>query len=326
MSRFTDMLAARWAVGAYVCVGLDPDLKKIPKFIEGETDAERVYNFLCLVINATHGHAAAYKPNSAFFEQLFEEGPATLRRVIAHIRATAPTVPIILDFKRGDIGKTNEAYVAVALDYAVEGITIYPYLGLEAMTPFLEANDTTCFVLCRTSNPGAGEFQDFVGTAYHDPRRNKVYSTPEEHMRECKIDMAEDSVVLNPVPMPLYRLVARRVAESWSERGSCGLVVGATYPEELGLVRQIVGDKLPLLIPGVGTQGGDIEQVVRNGRDSTGGGMVINSSSAILYAYLNATDSMGKPVQVIDNGGLYVATSKAVSQTNIDITTALKAV
>lgn len=247
MSRFREMLEARWAEGHAVCVGLDSDLKRIPQGVrrQASNDAQAVIEFNSMIVRATAPHVCAFKPNVAFFEG-WQGGAVALQETIKFIRSEAPDVPIVLDAKRGDIGDTNNGYVQMAFEYlGVDAITVNPYLGLEALDPFWECKDKGIIVLCRTSNPGAAEFQDVV-------------------------DKNGD---------PLFLRVARHVAEH--ENGA--LVVGATYPEELEMVRQAVSDT-PILIPGIGAQGGDLEAVVRVGQDSRGQGMIINSSRGVIFA------------------------------------------
>jgi orotidine-5'-phosphate decarboxylase len=186
--------------------------------------------------------------------------------VNANGRSIVPTpdVPVILDVKLADIGNTNEGYAREAFDYyKADAMTVHPYLGKEALQPFLDRKDKGIFVLCRTSNPGAGEFQDRF-----------VNLTPAE---------IDEWGLMPGTRLPLYQLVAYRVSREWNTNDNCGLVVGATYPEELRQVRGIVGD-MPLLIPGIGAQGGDVEATVNAGRDSHGHGMIINSSRSIIFA------------------------------------------
>ena len=201
------------------------------------------------IVRQTRDLVCAYKPNAAFFEALGPDGAWALGRVIEEIRDLAPDVPIIYDAKRGDIGSTNQGYAHDAFDrLGADAITVHPYLGQEALRPFLDRAEKGIIVLCRTSNPGGGEFQDLA-----------VGGTP------------------------LYRVVAEHVAASWNRRDNCAVVVGATYPDELLEVRRIVGD-MPILIPGIGAQGGDVARTVVAGRDSRGRGMIINSGRAILFA------------------------------------------
>lgn len=257
--NFRQMLEFQWSRGNFVCVGLDSEIGKIPteqipnsKYM---TASELQIMFNHTIVEATKDIVCAYKPNAAFYEACGAEGIEALHRTIADIHNIAPDVPVILDAKRGDIGNTNAGYVKFAFDYLrADAITVYPYLGAEALEPFLARAEKGVIVLCRTSNPGAGEFQD-----------------------------------LSVNGEPLYRFVARRVANEWNKSGNCALVVGATYPGELREVRGLVGD-MPLLIPGVGFQQKDIplekqiEQVVSAGEDSRGQGMIINSSRGIIFS------------------------------------------
>ncbi len=251
-TTFLSLLEQRWQLGNFVCVGLDPEYERLPAAIkEGRSRAEAFSVFLHEIIDATHDLVCAYKPNSAFYEALGDAGLAVLEQIIAYCKATYPEVPIILDAKRADIGNTNLGYVTAAFDLMhVDAITVHPYLGKEALTPFLERRDKGVIVLAKTSNPGSGELQ------------NLLVGESQE---------------------PLYLVVARNVAQQWNAYGNCAIVVGATYSEELKRVREVVGD-MPLLLPGIGAQGGEVEATVKAGKDSHGGGMIINSSRNIIYA------------------------------------------
>ncbi|PIP32496.1 orotidine-5'-phosphate decarboxylase, partial [Candidatus Gottesmanbacteria bacterium CG23_combo_of_CG06-09_8_20_14_all_37_19] len=188
-------------------------------------------------------------PNSAFYEAQGEEGIRQLKQTVYFVKENYPKIPVILDAKRADIGNTNEGYVKFAFDHlGADAITLHPYLGKDALKPFLERRDKGLFILCRTSNSGAGEFQDL------------------------EID-----------GKPLYQVIAAKVAKDWNYNGNCGLVVGATYPKELDIVRHIVGN-IPILIPGIGAQGGDLEKTVQAGVDKTGLNALINSSRGIIFA------------------------------------------
>jgi orotidine 5'-phosphate decarboxylase subfamily 2 len=223
------------AADSLVCVGLDP---------RPGAPAE-VLSFCRRVIDATATYAAAYKPNSAFFEALGTEGLACLAEVIAHV---PPEKVVILDAKRGDIGNTADAYAyAVFRVLGAHALTVNPYLGGDAVAPFLADPARGAFVLCHTSNPGATDFQ--------------------------ALDVGGE---------PLYLAVARAVA-GWNVHGNAGLVVGATYPQALAAVRSAAPD-LPFLVPGIGAQGGDLRAAVAAGLDAAGGGLIINSSRGILYA------------------------------------------
>ncbi len=225
-----------------LCVGLDPDPSRFPEVVDGS-----VFDFCMAIVDATADVACAFKPQIAYFAATGAEHELEL--ICAAIRDRYPDVLLVLDAKRGDIGPTAQQYAHEAFDrYGAHVVTVNPYLGTDSVEPFLRHPDGGVFVLCRTSNPGSGDFQSLV------------------------VDGE-----------PLYLHIARRVATEWNQIGDCGLVVGATYPSELREVRAIVGD-LPLLVPGVGAQGGDVESTVEAGVDSQGFGMVINSSRAILYA------------------------------------------
>ena len=248
--NFMKMLGAQWDKGNFVCVGLDSEHGKIPDSVKDRyySIGNAIVAFNLAIVQATKDLVCAYKPNTAFYEAHGAEGIEALQKTIADIHAIAPDVPVILDAKRADIGNTNTGYVKFAFDYLqADAITVHPYLGGEALKPFLDQTDKGVFVLCRTSNPGAGELQDF-GHNHH-----------------------------------LYQEAACRVSENWNKNGNCALVVGATYPQELAEVRKLVGD-LPILIPGVGAQGGDVEKTVKAGKDSRGQGMIINSSRGIIFA------------------------------------------
>jgi len=212
---------------------------------------EALFIFNRDIIDATHDLVCAYKPNSAFYEAQGDQGLRALCRTVEYIRETYPHIPVILDAKRADIGSTNLGYVQMAFDIiGVDAITIHPYLGKEALAPFLARKEKGMIVLVKTSNPGAGEFQDLpVGDAQE----------------------------------PLYQVVARHVANAWNTHGNCAIVVGATYPAELEKVRAIVGD-MPILIPGIGAQGGEVEATVSAGKDSRGWGMIISASRSIIFA------------------------------------------
>lgn len=249
---FLEKLTARWQQEHFVCVGLDVDYELLPAIVrEQRTIEDAIFVFNRVIIDATANLVCAYKPNSAFYERYGEAGIRALSRTISYSRNNFPHIPIILDAKRADIGSTNIGYVLSAFDeLGVDAITVHPYLGKEALAPFLERKDKGIIVLAKTSNPGSGEFQDLL--------------------------VGEDHV-------PLYQVVARNVAQYWNKNGNCGLVVGATYPAELRRVRELVGD-MPLLIPGIGAQGGDVAATVAAGRDSRGWGMIISASRSVIYA------------------------------------------
>ncbi|WP_441816783.1 orotidine-5'-phosphate decarboxylase [Lysobacter sp. TAF61] len=244
---FIAALKQRWTqANSLVCVGLDPEPAKFPARFAADPDA--VFNFCRDIVDATAQYACAFKPQIAHFAALGAED--ALQRLVAHIHAAHPGIPVILDSKRGDIGSTAQHYASEAFDrYAADAVTANPYLGRDSLQPFLDRADRGVVILCRTSNPGAGDLQDLVVA---DGR-------------------------------PLYQHVAEKVAREWNGNGNCALVVGATWPAQLREVRAIVGD-VPFLVPGVGAQGGDVEAVVTHAKSADGTGLMVSSSRAILYA------------------------------------------
>ncbi len=247
---FIDTLRKRWqAADTLVCVGLDPEPAKFPARFTGDPDA--VFNFCRDIADATAEYACAFKPQIAHFAALGAED--ALARLIAHLHAAHPGIPVILDAKRGDIGSTARHYASEAFDrYRADAVTANPYLGRDSVQPFLDRADRGVVILCRTSNPGAADLQDL-------PVRTGAGERP------------------------LYQHIAQTIARDWNSHGNCALVVGATWPGQLREVRAIVGD-MPLLVPGVGAQGGDAGAVVRNARTADGTGLMVSSSRAILYA------------------------------------------
>ncbi len=246
MTAFMETLRTRWTdANTLVCVGLDPEPAKFPSHLQGDPDA--VFSFLRDIVDATADLACAFKPQIAHFAALGAE--LTLARLIKHIHDAHPGVPVILDAKRGDIGSTAERYAVEAFDrYDADAVTLNPYLGRDSVQPFLDRADKGVILLCRTSNPGAKDFQDL----------------------DCG-------------GRPLYQRVAETIAGDWNGNGNCLLVVGATWPQELASVRSLVGD-MPFLVPGIGAQGGDVAAVLASGKSADGAGLVISSSRAILYA------------------------------------------
>jgi orotidine-5'-phosphate decarboxylase len=244
--NFIDKLSAAWKGNdSLLCVGLDPDLARLPAHLAGAPDG--IVQFCQAIIDATADLACAFKPQIAYFAALGAEDQ--LETICRYLKRRYPAIPLILDAKRGDIGATAHQYAREAFDrYGADAVTVNPYMGFDSVEPYLEWKDRGVIVLCRTSNPGGSDLQ-----------------------------------FLDVGGQPLYQHVARLVAEKWNRNGQCGLVVGATFPDELARVRQIVDD-MPLLVPGIGAQGGDIAATVRSGRTAAGTGMMINSSRAILYA------------------------------------------
>ena len=225
-----------------LCVGLDPDPKLMP-------DKVGVFEFNKAIIDATADLVCAYKPNLAFYEALGSEGLDALKQTVEYV---PDDIPVIGDAKRGDIGNTAKAYARAIFDYfGFDATTVNPYLGFDALEPFIQYNDKGVLILCRTSNAGAADFQSLRCETEGDSR-------------------------------PLFELVALK-ASQWNIHGNIGLVVGATYPEELRLIRNSYPD-MPLLIPGIGAQGGDLASTVRYGVNARGEGAIINSSRGIIYA------------------------------------------
>lgn len=243
---FIEQLNAAWATNnSLLCVGLDPDISKFPVELQDKPDA--IFQFCKAIIDATADTACAFKPQIAYFAALRAEDQ--LEAICTYVRKQYPQIPIVLDAKRGDIGATAEQYAREAFErYQAHAVTVNPYMGFDSVAPYLEWKERGAIVLCRTSNPGGSDLQ-----------------------------------FLQVDGKPLYQHVAQMVSEKWNTNGQCALVVGATFPNELAQVRKIVGD-LPLLVPGIGAQGGDIQATVAAGKTANGTGMMINSSRAILYA------------------------------------------
>lgn len=232
-----------------LCVGLDPDPAKFPAQLQG--DASRIYDFCAAIVEATADLVIAFKPQIAYFAANRAEDQ--LEELIRHIHEKHPGIPVILDAKRGDIGSTAEQYAIEAFErFKADAITVNPYMGRDSVDPYLAYPDKGVILLCRTSNPGGSDLQ-FL-----------------------EVDTSKGR-------MKLYEHVARTVAEDWNASGNCALVVGATFPAEIARVRALVGE-LPLLVPGIGAQGGDIAATLAAGRTENGTGLMINSSRAVLYA------------------------------------------
>ena len=265
-------IRARWTGnGTLLCIGLDPEFDRLPLSIQraqttvlalesdrmGSQVEGAIFTFNQAIVDATADLVCAFKPNAAFYEAHGPAGWRALIRTIAYIHGRYPGIPVILDAKRGDIGSTSQAYARAAFDICeADAITLHPYLGEEALQPFLDRAEKGCFILCRTSNPGSDEFQDL-------------------HVRRDDKSRGGDE--------PLFARVAQQVARRWNRHGNCALVVGATYPDELRQVRSIV-DSLPILVPGIGAQGGDLEATLRAGMDSRGLGLIVSVSRSVLYA------------------------------------------
>ena len=263
---FTERLArAQHTSGGLVCVGLDPDPAKLPKDLAGPPElrgapdffpgAEPLYAFNRRIVDATAGIAAAYKPQIAFYSALGAEDQ--LAASIRYIRERAPAALVILDAKRNDIGNTAEAYAREAFDrYGADAVTVNPYMGEDSVLPFLARPDRAAILLCRTSNPGAKDFQDLLVDG-----------------------------------LPLYRRVAERAAGRWNNNGNLMLVVGATFPREMADLR-MAHPELSFLVPGIGSQGGDLDATLSAGLDARGAGLLISSSRNIIYAGGGAAEAI----------------------------------
>ncbi len=243
---FVEKLSAAWdANDSLLCVGFDPDITKFPA--PWQNQPSRIVEFCKAIADASADVVCAFKPQIAYFSALRAEDQ--LEDLCVYLRETYPAIPIILDAKRGDIGATASQYAREAFErYGADAVTVSPYMGFDSVAPYLEYKDKGVIVLCRTSNAGGSDLQ-----------------------------------FLHVDGVPLYQHVARLVADKWNTNGQCGLVVGATFPQELSQVRHIVGD-MPLLVPGIGAQGGDVVATVKAGKTANGTGMMINSSRAVLYA------------------------------------------
>lgn len=233
MTNFKNKLKAKWNENKFVCVGLD----------KGN------FEFNKTIIDVTSDLVCAYKLNSAFYEAEGLDGWKALEQTINYLHQTYPDIPTILDAKRGDIGNSNQGYTKSIFDnLGFDAVTVNPYLGSEALEPFLKYQDKGIIILVKTSNSGSDEFQDL------------------------QVD-----------GKPLYQIVAQNIASKWNKNGNCAIVAGATYPQDLKTIREIVGD-MPILIPGIGAQNGDLLETLKNGLDSNKQGLIINSSRGIIFA------------------------------------------
>lgn len=283
-SEFVAKLEARWSKGNFVCVGLDSDYTKLPEHLKNPLDIARsLSHFNFGIVEATHDLVSAYKPNVAFYESYGLEGWVALKQTIAHIKGKYPDIPVILDAKRADIGNTNNGYVRAAFDeLKADAITVNPYFGQEALTPFLDRKDKGIIILVRTSNKGALEFQD-KKLMLNQQEWEELMSGPARKISRDLDIWDRTHTISYATFMPFYQYVALRVANYWNVNGNCAVVVGATYPGELAEIRTLVGD-IPILIPGIGAQGAEVEPTVQAGKDSKNQGMIINSSRGIIFA------------------------------------------
>lgn len=234
-------------VNSLLCVGLDSDIKKIPDRFQKMEFPQ--FEFNKWIIDETNEFVSSYKPNSAFYEARGDKGIKELKMTMDYLKDNYPQIFTILDAKRADIGNTNHGYVDSVFDWlGFDSVTINPYLGKEAVKPFLDRKDKVSIILCKTSNVGGGEFQD-----------------------------------LKFSDKPLWQIIAETVSTDWNTNNNCMLVLGATYPEEMRKVRNVAGD-MTFLVPGVGAQGGNVEDVVKSGITEEGLGLIINSGRAIIFS------------------------------------------
>jgi len=234
-------------VNSLVCVGLDADFEKIPERFRKMEHPQ--FEFNKFLIEETHEFVAAYKPNSAFYEARGDAGIRELKMTMEYLQKEHPDIFTIDDAKRGDMGNTNNGYVTSIFDWlGFDAVTVHPYLGGEALTPFLERTDKTTIVLCRTSNPGSGELQN-----------------------------------LETDGKPFWHIVAEKVSKEWNTNKNCMLVVGATFPEEMKKIRAIA-PQMTFLVPGIGAQGGDVSKTLAAGLTGERGGLIINSSRGVIFS------------------------------------------
>lgn len=230
-----------------LCVGLDSDLKKLPEFLKQKEFP--LFEFNKAIIDTTHDLVCAYKPNSAFYEAEGDRGVLQLKMTCDYIRQNYPEIPIILDAKRGDIGNTNLGYVKFAFDYLqADALTVMPYMGIESLTPYFKREEKGIIIGCHSSNPGAKEFQELL------------------------ID-----------GKPLYQIVAQEIMKQYGTNPDCMIFMGATFPDQIGEIRKIVGD-MTMLVPGIGAQEGILEKTLKAGLNSKKTGLIINSSRSIIFA------------------------------------------
>ena len=270
---FTLTLRQRWqAADSMLCVGLDPDPARIPAHLG--TGPEAIDRFCRDIIAATADTVCAFKPQIAYFAAQGAED--VLAGLIAHIHAKHPGIPVILDAKRGDIGSTARQYGVEAFDrFKADALTLSPFMGFDSIEPYFEWAGRGLILLCRTSNPGGNDLQALSVLPAGDTAGVPLGAQP--------LHKPASGTTPDTQPEKLYEHLARLAAGPWNVNGELGLVVGATFPDELARVRALA-PRLPLLVPGVGAQGGDVNATVRAGLDADGYGLVINSSRAILYA------------------------------------------
>lgn len=235
------------AINSLLCVGLDPAFAKLPERFKNQPFPQ--FEFNKFIIDETHQFAAAFKPNTAFYEERGDQGMTELKMTMDYLRERHPDIFTIIDAKRADIGNTNEGSATFVFDWlGADAITVNPFLGREALEPFLARKDKATIVLSFTSNPGSQEFQGLLVDG-----------------------------------KPLWQVITDTVAREWNGNDNCMFAVGATHPDEFKIIRELVGD-MTLLVPGVGAQGGDARTVVETGKNSQGKGLIINASRSIIFS------------------------------------------
>ncbi|OGI86139.1 orotidine 5'-phosphate decarboxylase [Candidatus Nomurabacteria bacterium RIFCSPLOWO2_01_FULL_39_17] len=242
-------------INSLLCVGLDSDFEKLPERFKSLEFPQLEFNKW--IIGEVHEYTAAFKLNSAFYEARGDRGIKELKMTMEYIVKNHPDIFTIMDAKRADIGNTNKSYISAIFDWLdFDAVTLHPYLGQEAVQPFLDRKDKVSIVLCKTSNKGAGELQD--------------------------LEIVQSST-LHTLHKKLWQIVAEKVSKEWNKNNNCMLVVGATYPEEMKKIREISGE-MTFLVPGIGAQEGSVEEVMKNGLNSEGLGLIIHSARGIIFS------------------------------------------
>ncbi|MCL4418560.1 orotidine-5'-phosphate decarboxylase [Patescibacteria group bacterium] len=261
-----------------LCIGLDTDWSKVPGEFKELGREEGTFQFNKTIIDSTFDLVCAFKPNTAFYED-DPQAEAALERTVGYIHTKYPYIPVIGDIKRADIGNTNTGHIRTAFDrYGFDAVTVNPWLGQEALKPFLDMEDKGIIAVVKTSNPGSEEFQDLPVSI------NRVATNREE--------LLELYEAVGNTEMPMYLAMAWRISRFWNKNNNCSIVVGATYPEDLSLVRKIAPN-MQILLPGIGTQGGEVQTTVANGMDQNGQGMIMNASRSVIFATREEGESVG---------------------------------
>src|SRR3989344_2147519 len=262
-----------------LCIGLDTDWSKVPGEFKVLGIEEGTFQFNKIIIDSTYDLVCSFKPNTAFYEDT-PEGERALERTVEYIHKKYPYIPVIGDIKRADIGNTNEGHIRTAFErYKFDAVTVNPWLGQKALEPFLNTEDKGIICVVKTSNLGSEEFQNL-------PVSIKQVATTKQELLELYEAVGDTE-------MPMYLAMAWRISRFWNKNNNCGVVVGATYPEELSLVRKIAPN-IQILLPGVGTQGAEVQATVANGMDQNGQGMIINASRSVIFAQREEDETVGQ--------------------------------